>query len=73
MPAYADVSAVENRLVTEMLRRVASVRPDIAMTMAEILLDEREPIRIAHALTPAEAAFALSVVETVIAETEGQA
>ncbi|HLX76526.1 MAG TPA: hypothetical protein VKR26_17395, partial [Terriglobales bacterium] len=35
--AYADVLAVENRLVTEMLRRVASVRSVVAMVVAEAL------------------------------------
>ncbi|HET7440874.1 MAG TPA: hypothetical protein VFJ47_06180 [Terriglobales bacterium] len=35
--AYADVSALEQEIIAESLRRVASVRPDVAMVMAEVL------------------------------------
>ncbi len=68
------VSALEHQIIAESLRRVASVRPDLAMVTAEILeADEREVSRLTHALTPAEATFALSLVGEVIAETGGQA
>ena len=61
--AYADVSAIEQQIIAESLRRVASVRPDIAMVMAQALeTDEGELSRLAHILTPEEAAFAFSLM-----------
>ncbi|HKT69578.1 MAG TPA: hypothetical protein VJP83_09085 [Terriglobales bacterium] len=51
--ASAHVFAVEHQIIAESLRRVASVRPDVAMVMAEILeADERELDRFADWLTP---------------------
>ena len=70
-----DVSAVEHQIIAESLRRVARIRPDVAMVMAEILLaaDERELGYLAHALTSEEAMFALSLVGELIRENGGQA
>ena len=69
-----DVSAVEHQIIAESLRRVASVRPDVAMVMAEILeAYEHELGRFAHALSREEADFALNLVGAVIRETGRQA
>jgi len=74
MRTLPHVSAIEQQILTESLRRIGSVRPDVAMVMAEIFeADEHELGRLAHALTPEEAALALNQIGQVIAETGGQA
>ena len=72
---YTDVSALEEQIIAESLRRVACIRPDLALVMAEILEAETEHEfgRLAHALSPEEATFALNLVGAVIAETGGYA
>jgi len=63
MPAYANVSAVENQLVTEMLRQVASVRPVVAMVVAEALVaDEEELDGLASLLVPEDAELAMRLL-----------
>jgi len=63
MPAYANVSAVENQLVTEMLRQVASVRPVVAMVVAEALVaDEEELDGLASLLVPEDAELSMRLL-----------
>src|SRR5579864_8440826 len=70
MRAFTRVSAIEHQIIAESLRRVVSLRPDVAMVMAEILeANERKLARFTNSLTRAEAMLALNLVGEVIAET----
>jgi hypothetical protein len=73
--AYADVSAVKHRLITEMLRRVASVRPVVAMVMAEALVvaDERELSGLARLLESEDAELTFRLLGDVLEEAGGRA
>jgi hypothetical protein len=72
--AHVEVSVVENRLVTEMLRRVASVRPAVAIVMAEALVaNERELDSLASLLEPEDADLALRLLGEVLEAAGGQA
>ena len=72
--AHVEVSVVENRLVTEMLRRVASVRPAVAIVMAEALVaNERELDSLASLLEPEDADFALRLLGEVLEAAGGRA
>ena len=55
--AYADVFVVEHQIISACLRRVASVRPLVAMVKAEALTaDERDLGGLANLLEPEDAA-----------------
>jgi len=72
--AHVEVSVVENRLVTEMLRRVASVRPAVAIVMAEALVpNERELDSLASLLEPEDADLALRLLGEVLEAAGGRA
>ena len=74
MPAYADVSAVEHQLIVACLRRVASVRPAVAIVMAEALVpNERELDSLASLLEPEDADLALRLLGEVLEAAGGQA
>ena len=72
--AYTDVSALEQEIIAESLRRVASVRPAVAIVIAEALIaDECELAGLARLLVPEDAELTLRLLGEVLAETGGQA
>jgi len=74
MLATADVSAVEHQLIVACLRRVASVRPAVAIVMAEALVaNERELDSLASLLEPEDADFALRLLGEVLEAAGGRA
>jgi len=74
MLATADVSAVEHQLIVACLRRVASVRPAVAIVMAEALVaNERELDSLASLLEPEDADLALRLLGEVLEAAGGRA
>ena len=72
--AYADVSSLEQEIIAESLRRVASVRPAVALVIAEALTaDKRELAGLARLLVPEDAELTLRLLNDVLVEAGGQA
>jgi len=71
---YTGCAQLEHRLITKMLRRVASVRPVVAMVMAETLVaDERELSGLARLLEPDDADLTFRLLGDVLEEAGGRA
>ena len=64
---------MEQQLIVACLRRVASVRPLVAMVIAEALIaaDERDLSGLAQLLVPADAELTLRLLNDVLAEAGG--
>jgi hypothetical protein len=63
---------VENQIITACLRRVASVRPLVAMVIAEALTaDERALSGLSRLLEPADAELTLQLLSEVLEEAAG--
>ena len=74
MCATSDVSALEQEIIAESLRCVASVRPAVAMVIAEALTaDECELASLARLLVPEDAELTLRLLGEVLAEAGGYA
>jgi hypothetical protein len=70
--ATAGLSAVEDHLVIETLRRGAILQPLVAMVLAEALsADEQELDGLASLLVPEDAELTLRLLGEVLAEAAG--
>lgn len=67
--AYADVSALEQQIITEALRRVAILQPLVAMVMAEVVAAEDAELAVLVAkIDVAAPEFASRVLAGIISE-----
>ncbi len=72
--AYADVTTLEQEIIAESLRRVASVRPAVAMVIAEALVaDERDLASLSRLLVPEDAEPTLRLLGQILNEAGGRA